>query len=101
MEGTVSITITESPPRAVHGGTREEVKTINEFTFDLQRFTETEVADFSTLKTTIGSARKGDIIKLTSDITITEKLEVKGGITLDLNGHTITTNSSNAFEIKK
>ena len=38
MEGKVSITITESPPRTTLGGTREEVNDMNEFQFDLQRF---------------------------------------------------------------
>ncbi|MBE7037473.1 MAG: hypothetical protein E7404_01065 [Ruminococcaceae bacterium] len=51
---------------------------------------EIEVTDYETLMEAIGSANDEDVIKLTSDITATGKIDVSGKkLTIDLNGKTL------------
>ena len=48
---------------------------------------------FSTLDAAITASKDGDVILLNDDITVTSAQTISNGITLDLNGHTITAKS--------
>ncbi len=71
----------------------------NKFSFDLQRFedtpaTELTVTEVNTVEALTTALSNDGIIKLTGDIELTEALTIGKNITLDLNGHTITSTLS-------
>jgi len=55
---------------------------------------EIEVSSTDDLQTKINNATAGDTIKLTGDITLTNRVDVKKQLTIDLNGHNISGNVS-------
>ncbi|MCM1028786.1 MAG: hypothetical protein NC342_00260 [Pseudoflavonifractor sp.] len=51
-------------------------------------------ADYATLSDAFAAAKDGDVITLTTDVELTEPMNVSGTVTLDLQGHTVTNSVS-------
>ena len=57
------------------------------------------VSDAASLQEALASAESGDVITLDADFTVSQTLTVGTAVTIDGNGHTISTTASKAFMI--